>query len=375
MTAADPEITLYAAAQSLYSGRARSYLIKAGISYREKAPIDDHFASVVLPKAGGQMTIPMIETQDGLVVRDGAAIIDHFEASSGHRFSPATPKQNLISRLFDVIGAEGLLRPAMHYRWDYPEENLPLLNFHFESLMPRGPGRSDRAKKVADRMRMASQFMGVTAQSQAVIQTHYGDVMQALDRHFAAFPYLLGGRPSIGDFGMIAPLYGHLGRDPKPLSMMTQTAVHLFRWVERMNRPEPDISEFDDSSEAYLAGDTIPETLINALSVLAEDFLPETLAAAETINAWLAETNPVPGTPIERVVGTAQFKLRGVDISAIAQPYRFYLLKRVQDAYAALGSSDQSAVDDLLEACNLGALMDARINRDIGRNTNLETWI
>ena len=37
--------------------------------------------------------------------------------------------------------------------------------------------------------------------------------------NFDAYPYLLGGKPSIGDFGMIAPLYGHLGRDAKPLAM------------------------------------------------------------------------------------------------------------------------------------------------------------
>ncbi len=47
------ELTLYASPVSLYSGKARSYLIKAGIPYREMPPGGAHFVEQVLPKAGG----------------------------------------------------------------------------------------------------------------------------------------------------------------------------------------------------------------------------------------------------------------------------------------------------------------------------------
>ena len=80
--------------------------------------------------------MPVIETETGEVIRDGAAIIDHYEEKNGQRFSPSTPKQRTLSLLFDVIGAEGLLRPAMHYRWNFPEENLEFLRFHFSVLHP-----------------------------------------------------------------------------------------------------------------------------------------------------------------------------------------------------------------------------------------------
>ena len=66
---------------------------------------------------GGRQSIPVIETSEGAVIRDGAAIIDYFEAKSG--FSPTTPKQKNLTLLFDVIGCEGLLRPAMHYCWNF----------------------------------------------------------------------------------------------------------------------------------------------------------------------------------------------------------------------------------------------------------------
>ena len=71
------EITLYGSPLSLFTGRARSYLIKAGLGYRETTPITRSYAEDVLPKAGGRRGIPTIETAQGEVIRDGAAIIDH----------------------------------------------------------------------------------------------------------------------------------------------------------------------------------------------------------------------------------------------------------------------------------------------------------
>ena len=40
-------------------------------------------------------------------------------------------------------------------------------------------------------------------------------------------PFLLGHRPSIGDFGLLAPIYAHLYRDPVP-GFILRT-----RWVYR----------------------------------------------------------------------------------------------------------------------------------------------
>ena len=51
-----------------------------------------------------------------LGTRDGAAIIEHFEAASGRPCQSPRARQQVISALFDVIGTDGLLQPAMHYR-------------------------------------------------------------------------------------------------------------------------------------------------------------------------------------------------------------------------------------------------------------------
>ena len=174
---------------------------------------------------------------------------------------------------------------------------------------------------------------------------------------------------------MIAPLYGHLGRDPRPLSMMQAQAIRLFRWVERMNRPEPDVGEFEVQHAEYLADDRVPDSLLEVLKQLAVDFVPETLAACSCINDWIDSQDDLPsGTPLLRGVGLATFEVRGVTINALAQPYRFYLLKRVQDEYASLDATDQKEVTDLLTACNMGALLNTSLSREIGQADNLEVW-
>ncbi|MEL6520002.1 MAG: glutathione S-transferase N-terminal domain-containing protein [Pseudomonadota bacterium] len=112
-------------------------MIKADIPFHERA-FDGHYMRNVLAKAGGLRTMPTMEFPDGRVIRDSSAIIDHFEEQSGFIFSPQTPKQRFFSRLFDVIGAEGMLRPGMHYRWNFDEENGAFLLSQTLMSLPKG---------------------------------------------------------------------------------------------------------------------------------------------------------------------------------------------------------------------------------------------
>ena len=81
------EQRLYAITHSLYSGRARAYLIKQGIPFRELSTGHESFKAEVLPK-GRLPTVPTLVTPEGEVIRDGAAIIEHFELASGRPCRP-----------------------------------------------------------------------------------------------------------------------------------------------------------------------------------------------------------------------------------------------------------------------------------------------
>ena len=368
---------LYAMTHSLYSGRARSYLIKHRIPFQELSTGHESFKAEVLPK-GKLPTIPTLVTPEAEVIRDGAAIIEYFEAANGRPSRPAGPKQRIISALFDVIGTDGLLRPAMHYRWNFPEDNLAFVRYHFLHSQRDTPERSEKTEAMMNRMRHAAMIFGVTEQTEAVVESLYLDYLDALNTHFEQYPYLLGWRPSLGDFGLIAPMYAHLGRDPYPARLMQQRAVSVYRWVERMNRYDQDVPEFFNAGTDFVKDDEVPESLMAVLRVLAEDFVPETLAAADAINTWLAENKPEAGAPaigrLAQAPGTAIFDLRGETIEALAQPHRFYLLQRVQDDYASLSDSEKIGVDAVLAGSGMAAILEASLSRRIERADNLEVW-
>jgi glutathione S-transferase len=368
---------LYAMTHSLYSGRARSYLIKHQIPFQELSTGHESFKAEVLPK-GKLPTIPTLVTPEGEVIRDGAAIIEHFEAAHGRPSRPTGPKQRIISALFDVIGTDGLLRPAMHYRWNFPEDNLNFVRHHFLYSQRDTPERSEKTEAMMSSMRHAAMIFGVTQQTQAVVESLYLDYLETLNTHFEQYPYLLGWRPSIGDFGLIAPMYAHLGRDPYPATLMQQQAVSVHRWVERMNRYDQDVPEFFNAGTDFVEDDEVPDSLIAVLRVLAEDFVPETLAAEDVINGWLAENNPEAGAPavgrLAQGPGIASFVLRGETIEALAQPHRFYLLQRVQDDYAGLSKTDKVGVDAVLGQSAMGAILEATLSQRIERVDNLEVW-
>ena len=368
---------LYAMPHSLYSGRARSYLIKNHIPFEERSTGHESFKAEVLPR-GKLPTIPTLATPEGDVIRDGAAIIEHFEATGGRPCQPPGARQQVISALFDVIGTDGLLRPAMHYRWNFPEDNLAFVRYHFLHSQRDVPEREAKTDAMMNRMRHAAMIFGVTTQSQTVVEALYLDYLDALNVHFERYPYLLGWRPCIGDFGLIGPMYAHLGRDPYPARLMQQRAPAVYRWVERMNREDQDAPEYFNSGSDFLADDEVPETLVGVLKILAEDFVPETIAAAALINDWLNEHQPEAGAVavgrLAEALGTANFTVRGETITALAQPHRFYLLQRVQDIYASASSEERTQIDTVLSESDVAEAARASLSRRIQRADNLEVW-
>ncbi len=367
---------LYGAPCSLYTGKARAYLIKQGIGFREVTPAAQRFTNEVVP-AVHRWRLPVVELPGPAYIQDSTVIIDHFEKQPEMVSRlPETPRQKIIALLIDLLGAEGMLRPAMHYRWNFKEENEGFLEQNFRTLVPANGGDvAAMTREAMNSMRQAAVSFGVVPAAFSVIEKVYEEFLDLLDKHFSRHPYLLGGKPSTGDFGLIAPFFAHLARDPYPSSMMKKRACHVFRWTERMNRADSDMGEFPDYPAAFLDADQIPDTLKAALKFIAEaDLVAETAAAAECINQWLGENQPPAGARVKRGVGYGLFEIQGVPVKALAQPYRFFLLKRMQNAYADLDEPGQQAVQSLLAELGMESLLSITIDREVVRSDNLEVW-
>ena len=78
MTDSQQCITLWGTPHSLYTGKIRSYLIKKGISFRERMPAEPAFQQRVVPVVGA-VVVPILELADGTIVQDTSDMIDHLE--------------------------------------------------------------------------------------------------------------------------------------------------------------------------------------------------------------------------------------------------------------------------------------------------------
>ena len=370
---------LYSAPHSLYAGRARAYLIKRCIPFEERSV--GHSSFTEIKPIGKLPTIPTLVTPNAEVIRDGAAIIDHFESTFGRLFRPISPLQDMVSSLFDVIGSEGLRRPAMHYRWNFPEDNDEFLHYHFFSLFrPDTPDRDQKTISVMEMLRTTTKMRGVTGDTKDLVEALYIELLDALNSHFQHTPYLLGGSPCIGDFGMLAPLYGHLARDPYPAALMKKQAPRVYRWVERMNRESQDAPEYFDCDTDFLQKNEIPETLIAVLRVLSQDFVPETVASAKFLNLWLSEQNPETGSPAvfqlgKSPLGNVEFQVRDHTINSAIVPYRHFQLQRIHQIFDEVETKTQIRIKQILKSCDMADILSVRLNRPIGRKDNLEVWL
>ena len=299
----------------------------------------------------------------------------------GRLFRPVITLQDIVSSLFDVIGSEGLRRPAMQYRWNFPEDNDDFLRYHFFSLFrPSYPDREQKTISVMEMLRTTTKMRGVTTNTKDLVEVLSIELLDALNSHFHNTPYLLGGSPCIGDFGLLAPLYGHLARDPHPAALMKKRAPRVYRWVERMNRASQDAQEYFDCDTDFLQKNEIPETLIAVLRVLSQDFVPETVASAKFLNLWLSEKNPKTGSPAVFQLGTSplgsvEFQVRDRPIKAAIEPYRHFQLQRIHQIFDEAEKKVQVQIKQILESCGMADVLNIRLNRPIGRKHNLEVWL
>ena len=370
---------------SLYTGKARSYLVKQRIPFENRAAGEHRFREEIVPKLG-RWIIPVLEGADGTLVQDGSDIIAHFEAKGGTRYPayPSTPLHALIGQIFELFGGEGLLRPAMHYRWNFDEVNKAFLSIDFSSsLAPTGAPDDVQAgifAMASTRMRKAMASFGVTPESIPAVEASYAEFLRLFNAHLAGSPYLLGGRPTIGDYGLIAPLYAHLARDPYPSRLMQQTAHRVWRWTERMNRADHDAGEYGDVPETLFADDGVPDTLKALLRFVAEDYLPEVRAFVQHTNEWLAAHPDIkPGTNgleriQDRVIGVTSFQWRGHELRVAVMPYRLYLLQKIQDAADQAAPDARVHIDRLLADTGLADILTLRTQRRILRSNHLEVW-
>ncbi len=377
--------TLYGMQASLYTGKVRAYMRRNHIPVLERGAGHPDFSAKIMPEIK-RFIMPVIVTPNGEIIQDGSNILDYFEAHKiGHEpLRPDDPVVAAIAYLLELFGNEGLLRPAMHYRWNFDAENLHFLKRSFADVLPAGldqKGQEQMFDFASGKMRKAAVAFGVTPETFETVEKSYAEFLGLLNTHLSRSYFMLGGEPTLADYGLFNPLYAHLSRDPKPADLMKQTAPYVYNWVERMNSPEQrDEHTIKDAPQKLFTAAELPQSLLNILTYVSEEYLAEMTAHIEFANDWLAQRPDLEtGTSgmeklSKRDIGRAEFKWRGHDIKTVVMPYRFYLLQRLQDHFDDASSENQTQIRGLFSKHDLEPFLDLRTSRRVERSDHLEVW-
>ena len=374
--------TLWGTPHSLFAGKARSYLLKKRVPFIELLASDQRFMNEIVPQVG-HMVIPVVETPEGELIQDTTAIIDHIEARTAEPvLNPPGPVQQVVAHFLDAFGSNYLMPAAMHYRWSYRAEQELFLRTEFARAVPTQLPYDQRlamAGAIMDKFNGFLPNLGVTDESAPAIEAAYEELLHVLEAHFRIYPYLLGGRPSRADFGMIAPLYAHLARDPVPASLMRTSAPNVARWTERMNVAEIADCEYPQAT-GYPADDGIPETLEAVLRTAFEQWGPGITADAACLNAWIAGlADAAPGTvvslggkrQVHPHVGRIEYDWRGIKLRRASHIHSLWQLQRAQDAARELSGDSAALLAALLDRTGGAMVMELATDRRIARANNV----
>jgi glutathione S-transferase len=333
-----PEYVLYGAEISYFTGKVRAYLRWKGLPFREMAANADVYREIIVPRVGFPV-IPVLTTPDE-TLQDSTEIIEALERRHGEpSVTPASGVQRLASSLLELYGDEWLVIPAMHYRWHRNREWA--MRAFGELSVPEATPDEQLAvgTRRAGPFAQAAVLLGAAPHMHAAIERSYEALLADLDRHFAALPYLLGTRPSVGDFGLYGPLYAHQYRDPASGELMRRLAPNLVRWVERMTSPpSPRAGEF-------LAGDEVPESLLPVIERMMREQMP---VLADTAAQLASRMATHPGERVPRAIGTHAFELEGERGERIIRPYSSWMMQRARDVYRELSSAERARADTWL---------------------------
>ena len=377
---------LWGTPHSLYTGKARSCLIKKGLAFVERCPSHTDYKARVRA-AVGMVTFPVLETPEGQFIQDSTDIVTYLDSlddpSSETFMTPSTPVQRVVARLIDGFGLAGMLQAAMHYRWSYRDEQELFLQTEFGRGLYAGADREARrnaGKRVMDFFSSSLPALGITNATVPAIEAAYEELLEALDVHFQSYPYVMGWRVSIADLGLIAPMYAHLGRDPYPTALMKKRAPNVARWVERMQLPNTPDGEYAPYVADWLADDEIPVTLEPVLTLLFKDWGPQLSADIASYQQWLdAHPQMQAGDLINAndkhmvhpTLGMVSFVWRGVQVQRASAVHGLWLFQTAQDTALAMSSDAGQNLAGLLKRTGGQEVMALCLPRAMERRNNL----
>lgn len=332
---------LYGWGCSPFTVKARACFRYKQIDGREVIPNAWQLRFVIQQRVG-RMVMPVLITADDRAIQDSSLIIDYLEQLAPQpAVIPSTPRQRLFCFLMEALADEWLPLPAMHYRWNFPEQNLrAVLNMFGSQFMPGLPRPIQRtaARPLAAKMRAYLPVLGIEERTIPGIEAWTQQFLSALDSHFSTFDFLLGGAPTLSDFSIYGFLQAHLKQDPYPSGLFSRLPA-LNAWLKRMEWPA--------QGGALLKDDLIPETLNPILQMFFDEVFPMLQSTENRVADWCRD-HP-DETHIKRGLGSHDFSVGGAAGERTCLAFSQWMLQRVLDCYQSMDAGGKASIDQWLE--------------------------
>jgi glutathione S-transferase len=228
---------IFGAELSPYSVKVRSYFRYKRIPHEwvvrtvQNQAEFDRYAKLPL--------IPLVIAPDGTAMQDSTPIIERMEALYPEpSIHPADPALAFLSALIEEYADEWGNKPMFHYRWFYEPDQESGAERIASSMNPEATGELLAGIRAAVKGRMIPRlaFVGSSVATKDQIEASFHRQIEILDRHLGSRPFLFGGRPAFGDFGLFAQLY-ECYTDPTPGGIIRSGAPRVVAWIDRMLEP------------------------------------------------------------------------------------------------------------------------------------------
>ena len=227
------------AEMSPYSVKVRSYFRYKDIPHQW---IPRNAASQAeFEKYAKMPIIPLVIAPDGTGIQDSTPIIDHMEKLFPEpSIHPSEPVTHFVSALIEEFGDEWGNKWMFHYRWARDVDQRASAGRIARMRSPTASEQEHDAFADQVRARMVDRvwFVGSNETNAPQIEAGFQEMLGLLNEHLAKRPYLFGGRPAFGDFGLWGQFY-ELWTDPTSGALIEGNAPHVLDWVHRMLWPRP----------------------------------------------------------------------------------------------------------------------------------------
>lgn len=316
---------IFGSEMSPYSIKVRSWFRYKGVPHvwilRDAAQEPEFRRYAKLP------LVPLVVTPEDEAVQDSTPILERFEKQFPEpSIHPAEPVAAFVSALFEEYGDEWMNKPMFHYRWFYEPDARSSAERIAREMMPGADEATigGAIEMVRSRMVPRLSFVGSSPATRGVIEGSFERAIRLLEVHLATRPYLFGGRPAFGDFGLYAQLR-EAATDPTPGAVLRDRAPRVLAWTERMLSPR--------NEGAFEPWSALAPTLLPLLrDEVGAVFLSWTTANARALAAGEKEFEVV---------------LDGQPFRQETQKYHARSLEVLRRRYASL--ADRGALDPVLE--------------------------